>query len=426
MRWAGQQLDAEAPGTLPGLGSIAGLVRSVTTPEFQGVTFHEVVARSALNSVPGTGLPFNWTVNPYRGCTHACRYCFARPTHKYLELDEGLDFDRQIVVKTNVADVLRKELARPSWGGEQVALGTNTDPYQRAEGRYRLLPGIISALAESGTPLSILTKGTLLRRDLPLLQEAAEQVPVGIGVSLALADEELRRRLEPGVPSVRGRLDLIRAVREADLPCGVMVAPVLPWLTDSAEHLDYLFGQLAEAGATGVTTLVLHLRPGVKPWFMKWLAEGHPELVKRYESLYAHGPNAAPSYRNAFESKVRPLLEKHGFGRHSQHRADSDHRADSEHQGSGRRQGSSGGAGPSSTPGIRSNQGIVEASGEGSFSGWGEPAGRSDTGPESTAARFQGPRRADPAPFNTSTTRRHRRPAPVPPVSPDPDQQPLF
>ncbi len=321
MRWAGQQLDVEAPGALPGLGLIAGLVRSVTTPEFRGVTFHEVVARSALNSVPGGGLPFNWTVNPYRGCTHACRYCFARPTHKYLELDQGLDFDRQIVVKTNVADVLRRELARPSWGREQVALGTNTDPYQRAEGRYRLMPGIIGALAGSGTPLSVLTKGTLLRRDLDLLVSAATEVPVGIGVSLALGDEELRRRLEPGVPSVRGRLDLIRAVREAGLPCGVMVAPVLPWLTDSADQLDDLFRELAAAGATGVTTLVLHLRPGVKDWFMSWLAHDHPELVGRYESLYARGSNAAPSYRTAFEQKVRPLLDKHGFGRHSKHRA---------------------------------------------------------------------------------------------------------
>jgi len=321
MRWAGQQLDAETPGTLPGLGSIAGLVRSVTTPEFRGVTFHEVLARSALNSVPGTSLPFNWTINPYRGCTHACRYCFARPTHRYLELDQGLDFDRQIVVKTNVVDVLRRELARTSWSGEQVALGTNTDPYQRAEGRYRLMPGIIEALAASGTPLSILTKGTLLRRDLDLLVAAAGQVSVGIGVSLALADDELRKLVEPGVPSVRGRLDLIRAVREAGLSCGVMVAPVLPWLTDSAEQLDYLFGELAEAGATGVTALVLHLRPGVKEWFMGWLARERPDLVKRYESLYAHGVNASPSYRNAFEEKVRPLLDKHGFGRSSRHRS---------------------------------------------------------------------------------------------------------
>ncbi|MDX2972716.1 Rv2578c family radical SAM protein [Kribbella solani] len=321
MRWAGQRIDVEAPDALPGLGSIAGLVRSVTTPEFQGVTFHEVLARSALNSVPGAAaLPFSWTVNPYRGCTHACRYCFARPTHKYLELDTGQDFDRQIVVKTNVAEVLRRELARPSWSHEPVALGTNTDPYQRAEGRYRLMPGIIDALASSGTPLSILTKGTLLRRDLGLLSAAASQVSVGIAMSLALGDDELRRSLEPGVPSVRGRLDLIRAIRAAGLPCGVMVAPVLPWLTDSTDQLDNLFAQLAEAGATGVTTLLLHLRPGVKDWFMQWLARDHPELVTRYESLYARGSYAAPSFRKAFEAKVRPLRAKHGFAGAASHR----------------------------------------------------------------------------------------------------------
>jgi len=376
MRWAGQQIDVETPGALPGLGLIAGLVRSVTTPEFRGVTFHEVVARSALNSVPGTGLPFNWTVNPYRGCMHACRYCFARPSHRYLELDQGLDFDQQIVVKTNIADVLRRELARPSWGGEQVALGTNTDPYQRAEGRYRLLPGIIEALADSGTPLSILTKGTLLKRDLPLLTAAAERVPVGIGISLALGDEELRKTLEPGVPSVRGRLDLIRAVRDAGLPCGVMVAPVLPWMTDSADQLDDLFAQLADAGATGVTTLVLHLRPGVKEWFMSWLADERPELVKRYEDLYARGTNAAPSFRRAFEDKVRPLLDKHGFGRSSRHR---------------------------SNPAPIKPLGIVDLPGDGSESGWGEP--------DPTHDRFRHPR---------------KRRAPVPAITPDLNQDTLF
>ena len=376
MRWAGQQIDVETPGTLPGLGLIAGLVRSVTTPEFRGVTFHEVVARSALNSVPGTGLPFNWTVNPYRGCTHACRYCFARPSHRYLELDQGLDFDQQIVVKTNVADVLRRELARPSWSREQVALGTNTDPYQRAEGRYRLLPGIIEALADSGTPLSILTKGTLLKRDLSLLTAAAERVPVGIGISLALSDEELRKTLEPGVPSVRGRLDLIRAVREAGLPCGVMVAPVLPWMTDSADQLDDLFAQLADAGATGVTTLVLHLRPGVKEWFMGWLADERPDLVKRYEDLYARGTNAAPSFHRAFEDKVLPLLDKHGFGKSSRHR---------------------------SSPAPLTPRGIVDAPGNGSESGWGEP--------DPTHARFRGPR---------------KRRAPVPAITPDISQDTLF
>ena len=164
--------------------------------------------------------------------------CFARRTHEWLELDSGRDFDSQIVVKTNLVDVLRKELARPSWKREHVALGTNTDPYQRAEGRYRLMPGVIGALAESGTPFSILTKGTLLRRDIPLLAEAAAEVPVGLGVSMAIWDDDLHAALEPGVPTPRARLDLVRAITDAGLPCGVFLAPVLPGLTDGQAELD--------------------------------------------------------------------------------------------------------------------------------------------------------------------------------------------
>lgn len=197
MRWDGQALAAD-DGALPGLERI-GLVRSVRTPEFEGITFHEVLCKSALNKVPTVSmLPFRFTVNAFRGCAHACRYCFARPTHEYLEFDSGADFDNQIVVKTNVVPVLRKELGRKSWGRETVALGTNTDPYQRAEGRYQLMPGVIGALADSGTPISILTKGTLLRRDLPLLSEAAGQVPVSLGISLAIGDEVLHREVESG------------------------------------------------------------------------------------------------------------------------------------------------------------------------------------------------------------------------------------
>src|SRR5690606_8727106 len=216
MRWEGQDVTADDAAALPGLGRMAGLVRSVRTPEFAGITFHEVASRSVLNRVPeASRMPFRWTVNPFRGCSHACVYCYARATHRYLDLDSGRDFDSQIIVKVNAPEVLRRELARPSWGREQVALGTNTDPYQRAEGRYRLMPGIIAALTESGTPLSILTKGTLLRRDLPLLQDAAAHVRVSLGVSLAVLDEELQQRVEPGTPTPRARLDLIRAIREA-------------------------------------------------------------------------------------------------------------------------------------------------------------------------------------------------------------------
>ena len=265
MRWAGQTVGGVVsdPDALPGLQEMPGLVRTVRTPEFAGVTFHEVMARSALNHVPASSdSPFDWTVNPYRGCTHACVYCFARKTHSYLDLDTGVDFDSEIVVKVNVAEVLARELGRPSWGREPVALGTNTDPYQRAEGRYRLMPGIIEALAGSGTPFSILTKGTTLRRDLPLLARAGERVPVTLGVSLAVLDEDLHAtpgardpvpagpaRAGPGDP--RGRPALPGAV-----------APVLPHLTDADDDLERVVAAVAEAGATSASVMALHLRPG--------------------------------------------------------------------------------------------------------------------------------------------------------------------
>ncbi|AHD19591.1 Rv2578c family radical SAM protein [Rhodococcus pyridinivorans] len=313
MRWAGQTVDAD-DGALPGLER-AGLVRSVRTPEFEGVTFHEVLCKSALNRTPeASRLPFRYTVNTFRGCTHACRYCFARPTHEYLDLDGGHDFDSQLVVKTNVAAVLRRELARRSWTREHVALGTNTDPYQRAEGRYRLMPGVIRAFAESGTPFSILTKGTLLRRDLPLLSLAAGQVDVSVAVSLPIGDPELAAHIEPGTPSPKARLDLVKAVVDAGLSCHVMVAPVLPFLTDSRQHLDTLFGSLAAAGASGVTVIPLHLRGSTRGWFLSWLAQEHPALMRRYRRLYGRGAYVAPEYSQWLDERVAPLLERHRLG----------------------------------------------------------------------------------------------------------------
>jgi DNA repair photolyase len=310
VRWDGQGVGVD-DGALPGLQRI-GFVRAVRTPQFDGITFHEVLCKSALNKVPNAAnLPFRFTVNGFRGCSHACRYCFARPTHEYLDFDSGADFDTQVVVKTNVADVLRRELARPSWTRETVALGTNTDPYQRAEGRYVLMPGIIGALADSGTPFSILTKGTLLRRDLSLITAAAGSVEASVAISLAVGDPELHQQVEPGTPSPRARLELIRAVREAGLECHVMVAPVLPSLTDSVEHLDGLLGQIAAAGATSATVFGLHLRGSTRGWFMAWLARTHPRLVATYHELYGRGAYLPESYREMLRERVAPLLARH-------------------------------------------------------------------------------------------------------------------
>lgn len=312
VRWDGQGIGVE-DGALPGLQRI-GLVRTVRTPEFDGISFHEVLCKSALNKLPNSAhLPFRHTVNAYRGCSHACRYCFARPTHEYLDFDSGADFDTQVVVKINVVEVLRRELGRASWCRETVALGTNTDPYQRAEGRYVLMPGIIGALADSGTPMSILTKGTLLRRDLPLIVEASRAVAVDVSVSLAVGDPTLQADIEPGTPTPRARLGLIRAIRDAGLTCHVMVAPVLPMLTDSNDQLDSLLGQIAAAGATSVTVFGLHLRSSTRGWFMTWLGKSHPELVATYRELYSSGAYLPQSYRDTLQARARPLIAKHGL-----------------------------------------------------------------------------------------------------------------
>lgn len=295
-----------------------GFVRAVRAPEFEGVTFHEVRARKVLNSVPGqANLPFRWTVNPYRGCTHGCTYCFARRTHEYLDLNAGVDFDKQVVVKVNAPEALsvqlRSGLRTGKWRREHVAMGTNTDPYQRAEGRYELMPGIIDALVRARTPFSILTKGTLLARDIPLLADASEHTDVGIAVSMAMPDRALQRSVEPGTPSPSARMALVRKVRAAGLPCAVFLAPVLPMLTDSSEQLESMIAAAAESGATGMTVLPLHLRQGAREWFLRWLGDNRPELVEEYQRLYRRGSYADPAYRRALERRVRPLLERYGL-----------------------------------------------------------------------------------------------------------------
>ena len=511
MRWQGQRIDDTDSQALPGMENRTGFLRTVTTPEFAGMTFHEVLAKSALNHVPGPSkMPFSWTVNPYRGCSHACVYCvspdtlilcgdgrqrplrdlevgdeiygttihgayrryvrtriqakwatrkrayrialadgteliasgdhrfltdrgwkhvvgaekgrrphlttnnrlmgfgtgtldvpafggrfarnraaasdemsefvrskraspseahdrlhayqldlegtaikavadlrvisiepldgeqelldittgtgdfvangvishncFARGTHTYLDLDAGRDFDSQIVVKVNVVETLEKELRRGSWRHETVALGTNTDPYQRAEGRYRLMPGIIRALADSGTPFSVLTKGTLIRRDIPMLVDAATRVPVDVQLSIAMFDETLREAIEHGAPSTQARLDTVRALSDAGFRVGVFLMPILPHLTDSVAAIDDALRRIREAGADHVIYGALHLRPGVKPWFLQWLSEHRPDLLSSYRALYPGAAAEAPKdYRQWLGRRVKPLIRLHGL-----------------------------------------------------------------------------------------------------------------
>ncbi|WP_217178604.1 Rv2578c family radical SAM protein [Streptomyces sp. AC495_CC817] len=315
MRWQGQRIGDLDESALPGLEDRRGVLRTVTTPEFAGMTFHEVLSRSALNKVPGASrMPFTWTINPYRGCSHACVYCFARGTHEYLDLDGGADFDSQIVVKVNVVEVLQKELRRGSWQHELVALGTNTDPYQRAEGRYRLMPGIIEALATSGTPMSLLTKGTLIRRDIPLLVKAARRVHVDIQMSIAMYDDDLQKAIEPGAPTTQARLDTVRALTDAGFRVTVFLMPILPHLTDSVDAINTALARIKEAGAFRVIYGALHLRPGVKPWFLQWLEAHRPDLLSSYRGLYPGMSAEAPKpYRQWLAKRVRPLIRMHAL-----------------------------------------------------------------------------------------------------------------
>jgi DNA repair photolyase len=316
MRWDNLRLDAVPgdDGEPPALFGAGAVARRFDTPGFRGMTFYEVHARSVLNRVPAASrLPFGWTVNPYRGCTHACRYCFARNTHTYLDLDAGADFDSRIVVKVNAPALLRRELAAPSWCGEPIAMGTNTDPYQRVEGRYALMPGIIAALTERANPFSILTKGSLILRDLDALRRAAEVTQVSVALSIGYVDPQLWRDVEPGTPSPRKRLEVCARLVDAGLGCGVLLAPVLPYLTDSAEQLDAAVGAIAAAGARSVSPIVLHLRPGAREWYLAWLGRAHPDLVGRYERLYARGAYAPASYRRRISALVAELAAAHGI-----------------------------------------------------------------------------------------------------------------
>nr|WP_221378545.1 intein-containing Rv2578c family radical SAM protein [Actinoplanes polyasparticus] len=241
--------------------------------------------------------------------------CFARHTHSYLDLDTGHDFDSKIVVKVNAGELIRRELAAPRWSGAPIAMGTNVDVYQRAEGRYRLMPEILAALRDHANPFSILTKGTLILRDLELLTQAAEVTRVGLSFSVGFVDEQVWRAVESGTPSPRRRLDAVRRLTDAGFEVSVLMAPILPGLTDSDESIDQTVAAIAAAGATSVTPLPLHLRPGAREWYAAWLTSTRPELAPRYRELYGNGSYAPQAYQREVTARVRMAARRHGLHR---------------------------------------------------------------------------------------------------------------
>jgi DNA repair photolyase len=286
VRWNNLTTEADEKARLPGYGESA-VVRRFRAPDAVETRFYEIRAKSILNRVPeASRMPFRWTINPFRGCTHACAYCFARPTHRYLEFDAGRDFEREIVVKVNAPELLRAELARPSWKGEHVALGTNTDPYQWVEGRYKLMPGIWEAFRDAANPCSVLTKSPLLLRDLPLMREIAARTSFSAALSVPTLDESAWRATEPHTPHPRARLEAVAELTRAGIETGVLIAPLMPGINDAPEQVDAILELAAEAGASYVTGIALHLRGDVHELFFDWLRAHRPELVERYARLY--------------------------------------------------------------------------------------------------------------------------------------------
>jgi DNA repair photolyase len=249
------------------------------------VEYREEPCRNALNRVKG--MAFAWSLNPYMGCVHRCTFCYVRAFEKRADRPSDERYGASIRVKVNVVEVLRRELARPSWEGESVAVGAATDPYQPAEGRYRLTRGCIEAFAEFSNPFSLITRGPMIVRDLDVLTEAARRAKVSITFSIPTLDEEVWRKTEPSTAHPRQRLRAVKELVDAGIKVGVGMAPILPGISDRPEQLHEVVKAAREAGATGVWTNVLFLRPGTREHFLEHLADDWPEQLEHYERLYA-------------------------------------------------------------------------------------------------------------------------------------------
>jgi len=339
VRWSNLETGIEERARLPGYREQA-VVRHFDAPEAIETRFYEVRAKSILNRVPAASrMPFQWTINPFRGCSHACVFCFARPTHTYLDFNAGRDFEREIVVKVNAPELLRVELAKPSWKGEHVALGTNTDPYQWVEGRYRLMEGIWEAMRDAANPCSVLTKSPLLLRDLKLMKEINERTEFSAALSVPTIDEKAWRATEPHTPNPRARLEAVAELTRAGIRTGVLVAPLMPGINDSPEQVAPILEKASEAGAAYVTGIALHLRGEVRGLFFDWLRANRPDLLPVYDRLYKRGAYAHPDERRRLEQLVKGPERPAGRfmrGRYGKSMAESSERTGHRAAGRGR------------------------------------------------------------------------------------------
>lgn len=274
--------------------------------------YQEITCRSALNAVKG--MPFKWTLNPYRGCTHACHYCFARRYQTQFELGPGDEFSSLIFVKVNFADVLRRELDKPSWPRDQVALGTATDPYQPIEGHYKLTRRSLEALVAARTPVGIVTKGPMIVRDVDLLAELTRVAACTVYLSVPTVDEDAWRALEPGTAHPLQRLRALRTLRDAGIDAGVLMAPVVPGFTTQAAKLDATIKAVADHGAAFMGANLMYLKGGTKDHFMGFLEHAHPDMVDRYRRLYP-GAYTSPEYAGTLRALIEMLQARHHVDR---------------------------------------------------------------------------------------------------------------
>jgi DNA repair photolyase len=275
------------------------------------VEYREEPCRSALNRVQGMG--FAWSLNPYMGCVHRCTFCYVRAFERRADRPSDDRYGSSIRVKTNIAEVLRRELARPSWQREDVTIGAATDPYQPAEGRYRLTRACIEALGAAATPLSIITRGPMIVRDADVLAAASRRAKVQVMFSIPTLDDEIWRRTEPGTAPPRQRLRALTELVEAGIKVGVGMAPILPGISDKPELLADVVRAAREAGATGIWANVLHLRPGTKEHFLTALEHDWPELLPEYERRYARRAYLPAAEANPVREHVRELARTHGI-----------------------------------------------------------------------------------------------------------------